>query len=439
MARFAFLFFLLSSTISSFAQSHPLGVLWENDRYNALPVKQVYGKVTDLPAHNSLESRLPRIINQASNNNAVGWILGWYGLTLLEARNNDLTDINAITDHALNPAFPYWYGHQKRGGCLQTSSMIDALESMVNYGTPLFSSYSGPCGDSVATKFITQASGHRLSGYVRLFNTFDPVTLKVNAVKQALAEDNPVAAGIICPPSFLLAKEFWEPHEDPETGPAGHAILVVGYNDEQYGGAFEVVNTWGSSWGDGGRTWLLYKDFAAFAQYGFELYLNDKPIRGVVQFEDDQEHVLEVEAVDQPGLYRFSSKMKTGDKIRLQFATENDVFANLFFVDARGGVTPLFPDGNTVFPKPQNNALVLPGVAQFYTLSPPAGTGYFVVVMAKDMFSLNAASSAVQRQGVPPSLVAYNEGITFSQDAVRFAEKDASVRSAMLVIAVDQR
>jgi C1A family cysteine protease len=40
-----------------------------------------------------------------------------------------------------------------------------------------------------------------------------------------------------------------------------HAICIIGYDNNRYGGAFEVVNSWGSEWGNDGYLWIKYSDF----------------------------------------------------------------------------------------------------------------------------------------------------------------------------------
>jgi hypothetical protein len=52
----------------------------------------------------------------------------------------------------------------------------------------------------------------------------------------------------------------------------GQALCVVGYDDDKYGGAFEVMNSWGKDWGNNGFTWIRYDDFLAFVKYAYELY-----------------------------------------------------------------------------------------------------------------------------------------------------------------------
>ena len=61
--------------------------------------------------------------------------------------------------------------------------------------------------------------------------------------------------------SFYRAKGVWGPlgASDPSLG--GHAMVVIGYDDNKYGGAFEILNSWGTAWGNGGYIWVKYSDF----------------------------------------------------------------------------------------------------------------------------------------------------------------------------------
>ena len=44
--------------------------------------------------------------------------------------------------------------------------------------------------------------------------------------------------------------ECWNGNADKATG--SHAMCVVGYDDNKFGGAFLVMNSWGTGWGKGG-------------------------------------------------------------------------------------------------------------------------------------------------------------------------------------------
>jgi len=44
---------------------------------------------------------------------------------------------------------------------------------------------------------------------------------------------------------------------DPSNA-CGHAVTIVGYDDDKYGGALKILNSWGTQWGDNGYFWLPY-------------------------------------------------------------------------------------------------------------------------------------------------------------------------------------
>jgi len=40
----------------------------------------------------------------------------------------------------------------------------------------------------------------------------------------------------------------------------GHAMCIVGFDDTKFGGAFEIVNSWGDNWANSGFIWIRYDD-----------------------------------------------------------------------------------------------------------------------------------------------------------------------------------
>jgi C1A family cysteine protease len=48
-------------------------------------------------------------------------------------------------------------------------------------------------------------------------------------------------------------------------------MCVIGYDDDMYGGAFEIQNSWGTGWGNDGYIWISYGTFAAFVNQAYEI------------------------------------------------------------------------------------------------------------------------------------------------------------------------
>ena len=55
--------------------------------------------------------------------------------------------------------------------------------------------------------------------------------------------------------------EFCWTGKHPLENQEGHAVCIIGYDDNLYGGAFEIVNSWGPNWGNSGYLWIKYSDF----------------------------------------------------------------------------------------------------------------------------------------------------------------------------------
>jgi len=52
---------------------------------------------------------------------------------------------------------------------------------------------------------------------------------------------------------------LWKPNYYDKTI-GGHAVCIVGYDDYKFGGSFEIMNSWGSDYGDDGYMWIKYDD-----------------------------------------------------------------------------------------------------------------------------------------------------------------------------------
>jgi len=110
-----------------------------------------------------------------------------------------------------------------------------------------------------------EALKYRVKAYARV--------LTVDEVKQSIYKDGPVLGAVLVCDSFVNATDGFIPlpgdngQQDMIRG--GHAICVVGYNDDlvhgKHTGYFEVKNSWGPEWGDDGYCWIPY-DFFNFKQ-----------------------------------------------------------------------------------------------------------------------------------------------------------------------------
>lgn len=253
------------------SQSNLRGLEWEDEFYNQLPLKASYFKYAlPPPSYYSLKQFCPRVVNQANSNTGVAWAAVWYARTMLDAIKNNWRDQKLITTKAFGPL----YNYQKviaEEGCDSKVKLSAILQSLQNDGALLFSEYHEMCMGTITPEQHKNAALNKLPGFVRLFFTTDSRENKIMGIKKALYNNHPVVLGMITSPSFSMATDFWQPRSDPDRENGGHAVTVVGYNDSMFGGAFEVVNSWGLGWGKQGFSWLRYDEVERYVLYGYEL------------------------------------------------------------------------------------------------------------------------------------------------------------------------
>jgi len=114
-----------------------------------------------------------------------------------------------------------------------------------------------------SSQAIEQAKKHIINRYCKLDEENDLLELRL-----ALSKELPVVFGMMVPKSFYLvgADGVMAMPVDDEPRLGGHALLVVGYDDEKQ--HFIVRNSWGKEFGDGGYCYMPYEFFASKYKQG---------------------------------------------------------------------------------------------------------------------------------------------------------------------------
>jgi hypothetical protein len=402
------------------------GMEFEDTRYNKLPLSINYGKILELPAKASLKQFTPRVVNQSTSNTSVVWATAWYGYTILQASQQNV-DADSIGTLPLSPGFVY-RKIQSAEGCSRPVSLIDALEELSSVGAPRFSDLRGFCVEADVLATVDTTQSHKLGGYVRLFNTYDPGELKINAVKQVLALGSPVVLGMICPPSFSMAKDFWQPREPKallEHG--GHALTIIGFDDALYGGAFEVVNSWSRGWGKEGFSWIRYDDFPNYALYGFRLLSGEVSLRGAIDFFSGDGKFMSLTG-DGKGSYRFDRDYKTGESFLIHIETAAPAFMHMTATDAAGNSSVLFPNQRGTVPL-IDGELKLPATGS-YPLTEPAGKNTITIILARSQSALDKVVSELDSTS---SGVALSSGSMWQPSRIQFKSQSEYVVMKVLM------
>jgi uncharacterized membrane protein len=215
---------------------------------NMVRLKDFSGLRAPLPSSYSLETYAPSVGNQGQLGSCTSWAANYCAFTIvkrIEAGNINLTPFSALDLHnrikSSNGEPP----------CSDGASISQALEILKSYGAGR--DYMS-CSYASANKFYQD----------RLYD-LDYMHLSITDVKKALFDKNPVIIAANC------YKNDWGLTSNHINGvwngvssgdyEGGHAMCVIGYDDNKSGGAFKVQNSWGTTWGTSGYFWIRYSDF----------------------------------------------------------------------------------------------------------------------------------------------------------------------------------
>lgn len=226
-----------------------------------------------LPSSIDLSQYCPDVKNQMHQGSCVGWASSYAARTILQAKATGRQP-NSV---AFSPSS--LYNQIKLDGC-QGAYINNAMEVMRTRGVLPYSEFPynpNSCAQLPSGNQVGLMSQFRTKGYQRLTKGGNNYEIDLQAIKQNLAQGAPVVIGMLVGNSFMQpmnGKKLWRPSRSDYnmSGFGGHAMCVVGYDDNQFGGAFKIMNSWGKNWGDQGFGWVTYNDFSLFTKEAYGLY-----------------------------------------------------------------------------------------------------------------------------------------------------------------------
>lgn len=224
----------------------------------------------ELPPKISLRKYCPIPGDQGNMGSCVGWAVGYGAYSILHAAQTNNTNRQQITATSFSAL--YLYNQVKVSDCEKGAVLSKAL---------LFSKQRGDCRKSVfhpENCYVMPDAGLptvKTKDYQALFYGNESKRIKLNAVKQKIADNIPVIIG------FETNKFFsgqYITRDNPVwraggSSSSGHAVVIVGYDDATE--LFEVLNSWGTSFGDQGFFYMKYEDFIIYTQYAAAMVLSD--------------------------------------------------------------------------------------------------------------------------------------------------------------------
>ena len=256
------------------------GLIVDFDRYEQVPRLSALGdgskSVNDADYTPKVDLRpyCPIPQKQGVVNSCTGWAVGYGALSILRAVNENWNGMkDSINQHAFSALFIY--NQVKKGiTCNAGSDIIDAGKLLMEKGnltSQYYDRFKNQCDRLPNSEELEMARPFKIKEFVTLFGKDDPEYTKVQMTKLSIAQLKPVVIGMEIRASLHELKrgdQYWFPGVGSQRHEGSHAMVVVGYDDGKE--AFEIMNSWGTSWGNEGFFWIKYKDFAQLTFFAYQ-------------------------------------------------------------------------------------------------------------------------------------------------------------------------
>jgi hypothetical protein len=274
--------FTLLSSLFVYALSFGQGIIFDEQKYAAAPAFEPQAQqgfsTFGLPTRVSYRAYCPPIQSQGQLATCVGWATSY---ALLSTQQNILmgeTDVVRKSIRRMDPNFVYAlirnYNDQ---WCQSGTNMTEAMEVLFNYGSkPLLTPPWLSCNSTTEFDDFAMAIASRYSP-LQYYALKDKTDL-VNTLKATLNNKHPLAIGMQLTNSFFTGSGVsygkWTPKGSEQIDGA-HAMCIIGYDDNKYGGSFELMNSYGKQFGDQGFIWITYSDMIKYLREAYVIFLNE--------------------------------------------------------------------------------------------------------------------------------------------------------------------
>jgi hypothetical protein len=212
----------------------------------------------DLPSKADISGNMPPVGNQGQYGTCVAWAVGYGHKTYMEAVENNRTTADlSNTAYQFSPKYLFWaIPSGSKGVDCGGTGFQPAYDVMLNKGIAQESvvPYTdlGDCSGSTSS-WDNDASYYKIENYRE-------IDVNISTIKQYLAQGRAVVFGAKLGDNFM----GWNSSEilySDTYGYSGqhayHAMILTGYDDSKgTNGAFRVLNSWGTGWGDNGYIWV---------------------------------------------------------------------------------------------------------------------------------------------------------------------------------------
>lgn len=229
----------------------------------------------EIPKSISLEPFVPKVRSQGASENSGGWAVGYYFASTEWAMITNQSTIAVATAFAYDPLYLNKAASIDGDGCSGEVYLSDLCQNLIDKGAKRMNIDPSDCDPTI--DFDESRSLLDFQELLRLTGHDGPDSNNILSVKYALANYHAVVFSMNAPESFEYVSRdgLFRPSQaerDRSTPTNAHALTIVGFDDELFGGAFRVVNSWGTEWGDKGYCWISYDDFNRFQEAAYMIY-----------------------------------------------------------------------------------------------------------------------------------------------------------------------
>ena len=319
-----------------------------------------------LPEAANLQKFAPTVGDQGHQGSCVAWSSAYGARTIEEAARTG-ADPNSLK---FSPSFLYnQIGVQNCDG----SYIEHAMEFMTKSGSVPYDEFpydDHDCSKQPDQQLLEEAQKYKMRGFNRLTPGDRNNAIDLHAIKENIAQGAPVVIGMQVGGSYMqpmMGKDLWEPTDDDRAmiGFGGHAQCVVGYDDRKYGGAFLIMNSWGSQWGNNGFAWVRYPDFKFFVReaYGIEPMAKtgaaaQEPFSceiGLVQIHYEGKKTISGDyiplQVKNGNVFETIDPVKMGTRFKMEVRNTTECYVYVFGKETDGTSYTLFPYPRTDNPE----------------------------------------------------------------------------------------
>ena len=413
-----------------------------------------------MPSAYSLKKYCPTPRNQGRQGSCVGWSSTYAGRTILHARKKGWTNQATITSNAFSPS--YTYNQIKLSSdCSQGSYISSAMNVLQKQGAPKLAEHPYACNQAISSRDKSNANPHKIKAYHRLSYDANNKNKTLNNIKKSLSNGNPVIIGMSAYASFTYAKGVWNGSQDNFRG--GHAMTIIGYDDNKYGGSFEIMNSWGTTWGNGGFIWVRYNDMYKNCKEYYEMVgyasapapNNDKskPVTKRKKYDLNgsfklvksngrkmyatlaknatRDFNIVKKGNNTASTYKLNSAQRSGTEFQIHISNNEPAYVYLIgYGTTSRKVSALYPfDGFSAYLGYKKNDIAIPSEDYYVALDNKKGKDYLCVLYSKKPLNIKNIARKIQNQSgsfsdkvkkVLGSQIVKGSNIEFDKNNIKF-------------------